>query len=111
MAIDRNKYRTSRFLKASDLTAPRTRVSIKGVCEELLGEDKKQPRLVLELNENLKPLVLNGINTDMVLDLFGVEETTWIGKPIVLVKTKVAFNGRYVDAIRIEASPSATVAA
>jgi len=102
MAIDRTRYTTSRFLRAADLTTLRTTATITGVREELLGEDKK-PKVVVEFT-GLKPLVANLTNLDALCALFGDEETAWLGRSVTLVKSRAAFQGRQVDAVRVEAA-------
>jgi len=105
--IDPEKYRKAAYLRAGDLTATRTRVRIHSVGEEELGTPSEL-KLVLQFTSPLlKPMVCNYTNTVTLVEAFGADEHQWLGKTIILFKTKAMFQGKNVDAIRIECPPQA----
>lgn len=91
------------FLKASDLGDSRPVVAIDRVEMEDIGDDHKP---VLYFVGHEKGLVLNKTNVNTLIGMTGTDETDdWKGTRIVLYKTKVDFQGRRVDAIRVEDAP------
>jgi hypothetical protein len=103
--IDPEKYRKAKYLKATDLTRPRTRVQIHSVAEEEVGTPSEVKQVMQFTTTTLKPMVLNYTNLVTLVDGFGKDESTWPGKVILLVKTKANFQGKIVDAVRIEIPP------
>jgi hypothetical protein len=100
--IDPEKYRKATYLKAADLTAMRTKVRIHSVTEEEVGTPSEVKVMLQFTNATVKPLVVNYTNVVTLVEGLGKDETTWPGKVIILVKTKANFQGKVVDAIRIE---------
>ena len=95
-----NSIFPNRFLCASDLQGRRTAVIIEEVVMEDIGNDK---RAVLHLKNKTKKLVLNKTNTRTIEEIAGTDETdNWHGVQIVLYPTKVDYQGRRVDAIRVD---------
>lgn len=91
----------STYLKATDLQGHRALVTMSHVKFEDIGDDHKP---VLYFQGKDKGLVLNKTNANAITDVVGSEETDhWHGKAVVLYVTKVDFQGRRVDAIRIDA--------
>lgn len=90
----------SNYLKAADLQGKRVKVNIKQVLiEDIGGEDKP----VIYFENKDKGVVLNKTNANMIAEIAGTPETDeWAGVPIVLYAAKVDFQGRRVDAIRID---------
>jgi len=90
----------SNYLKAADLHGGRTTVTIDSVAiEDIGGEDK--PILYFQGKE--KGLVLNKTNANMIAEIAKDEETDhWTGVRITIYSTKVDFQGRRVDAIRVD---------
>jgi hypothetical protein len=103
--IDPNLYRKSAYMKASDLTTPRTKVRIAEVAEEEVGTPAETKVVLQFTTTTLKPKVCNYSNLVTLVEGFGPDETQWRGKVIVLVKTKVLFQGRLVDTVSIEIPP------
>lgn len=99
----------SNYLKAADLQGRRALVTISHVKMEDIGDDHKP---VLYFAGKEKGMVLNRTNANMIAEITGIEETDqWNGKSVVLFSTKVDFQGRRVDAIRIDRpAPGQTVA-
>ncbi len=90
----------SSYLKAADLQGRRAMVTISHVAMEDIGDDHKP---VLYFVGKEKGIVLNRTNANMISEIAGTEETDgWKGKAVVLFSTKVDFQGRRVDAIRVD---------
>ena len=49
-----------------------------------------------------KGLPLNKTNSATIADVLGDETDGWVGEPIVLYPTKVDYQGKRVDAIRVK---------
>jgi hypothetical protein len=90
----------SNYLKVADLQGRRLAVEIKEVSFEEVGEDKK---LVCYFKDKNKGLVLNKTNASTIEEITGSDDTdNWPGTMIVLKPAKVDFQGKRVDAIRID---------
>jgi hypothetical protein len=95
----------SPFLKASDLSSARTRVTITEISDELMGNprERKTVAYFLELE---KGLVLNKTNGKTLLTAFGKNSDDWLNKVIELVvKPGQSPQGEEMDVIRIEVPP------
>jgi hypothetical protein len=90
-----------KYLKVADLKGQRVRVTIDKVVVETIGGDEK---LVAYFEERkVQPLVLNRTNASMLAEIAGSDETDdWAGIAVILYQTRVDFQGKRVDAIRIE---------
>lgn len=87
------------YLKASDLGGKRIGVTIDAVHIENIGSDNKP---VLYFQGKEKGLVLNKTNANMISEIVGSDETDeWQGHRVALYPTKVDFQGKRVDAIRV----------
>ena len=90
----------SNFLKAADLQGRRVSASISHVKMEDIGDDHKP---VVYFNGKEKGLVLNKTNANMITEIAKSDETDqWRGVSIVLYPTKTDFQGKRVDAIRVD---------
>jgi hypothetical protein len=103
--IDLQKYRKAAYLKASDLTATRTKVRILSVGEEEIGTPAETKVVLHFTSDQVKPMVCNYTNLVTLVEAFGPDEQQWLGKVIILFKTKALFQGKNVDAIRIVIPP------
>lgn len=91
----------SRWLKAADLGGRKVPVVIASSAIENIGDDAD--KLVLYFQGKQKGLVLNVTNANMISEICGTDETDdWVGHEIVLFPTRVDFQGRRVDAIRVD---------
>jgi len=98
----------SRWLKAADVTRP-VLATIKNVTVEEVSEGEDKP--ILNFLGDLKPMVLNRTNSASLAELYGNDDTdTWSGKLVVLFSTKVQFQSKLVDAIRVRAPKPQAVA-
>jgi hypothetical protein len=101
--VDINALFPSNFLKAADLkNQPRT-VTIESCTLEQVSDGEHKP--VLHFIGVPKGLVLNKTNSQTLGNAFGYETDHWPGKQIMLFSTPVNFQGRMVDAVRIQAAP------
>jgi hypothetical protein len=90
----------SQYVKAAELVGRRVTVKMSHVKIEEVGDDKKP---VLYFNGTSKGLVLNVTNANMIKEITGSSETEdWRGKPVTLYVTKTEFQGKRVDAIRVD---------
>lgn len=90
----------STWLKAPDLRGRRVTVKMSHVKVEDVGDEKKP---VLYFQNAQKGLVLNVTNANMIKEITGSAETDqWRGRAVVLFVTKVDFQGKRTDAIRID---------
>ena len=98
----------SDYLKAADLNGKAVRVTIESVSTEKLGDDTKP---ILHFLGKDKGLVLNKTNANRIVEATGSDETDhWEGWGITLYACKVDFQGKRVDAIRVDDRPGTSVA-
>jgi hypothetical protein len=91
----------SSYLKAADLQDKRVQVVIAGVTIEEIGDGEHKP--VVKFQGKDKRLVLNKTNSSTICEITGTEETDeWPGTKIVLYPTKVDYQGKRVDGIRVD---------
>lgn len=90
----------SNYLNAAALQGHRIVVTISHVAMEDIGDEHKA---VLYFQGKEKGLILNKTNANMLKEITGSDETEeWKGMPVVLYVAKVDFQGRRVDAIRVD---------
>ena len=95
----------SSYLKAADLNGKAVRVTIESVSVEKIGDDTKP---VLHFVGKDKGLVLNKTNTFRIVEAVGSDETNdWEGWSVTLYACKVDFQGKRVDALRVDYSDNA----
>jgi hypothetical protein len=95
----------SDYLKAADLNGKAVRAIIESVSVEKMGDDTKP---VLHFQSGRK-MVLNKTNAMRLVEAIGSDETDdWGGWSITLYPAKVDFQGKRVDALRIDDRPGAT---
>ena len=88
------------YLKAADLQGKRVQVVIEKVEFEDIGGETKP---VLHFRGKTRGVVLNKTNATAIWGITGSDETDeWPGTAITLYPTKVEFQGKRVDAIRID---------
>ena len=103
--MDINSCYSGSYIKAADLQGKTVPVLVDRVqVEDVGGEDKP----VLYFSGKDRGLVLNKTNAGVIAALYGPETDNWPGSKLKLYSTKVDFQGRIVDAIRIRgAEPEA----
>ena len=93
----------SSWVKASDLQKQKHRVVISAIeLREMENNGRKERKLELQFQGRDKSLLLNKTNSDTIAYIHGPDTDAWIGKEIVLFPTMVDFQGRSVEAIRVE---------
>ena len=96
----------SNYLKAGDLNGRAVRVTIESVTMEKIGDDRKP---VVHFVGKDKTLVLNKTNSNRIQEATGTDEMDdWAGWAITLYACKVDFQGKRVDAIRVDDRPGAS---
>lgn len=99
----------STYLKAADLNGKQVMVRISHVAMEDIGGEHKP---VVYFQGSEKGLVLNKTNSTAITEIAGTEETDdWAGVRIMLYSTKVDFQGKRVDALRVDVPPKGKRAA
>jgi hypothetical protein len=91
----------SKYLRATDLQNNRVTVTITNVAMEKIGNDRRAVVYFLGME---KGLILNKTNAAMLKEIANSPETADWRIEVVLYSTKVDFQGRRVDAIRIDRS-------
>lgn len=98
---DINALFPSKWLKAADIEGRDVRGTIVGVDTQEVGDDDIKPVVTFRERE-LKPLVLNKTNANLISAALGTSDTRhWIGRTIVLFATTTEFGGRRVPCIRV----------
>lgn len=91
----------SKYLKAADLQGRRITATIDQVEMANIGDDTD--KMVVYFVGKEKGFVLNRTNANMIAEIAKSEETEdWHGVKIVIFPTRVDFQGRRVDAIRVD---------
>jgi hypothetical protein len=99
-------FRSKKSLAAADLGGKAVRVTIESVSSQKFDEGEKP---ILHFVGKEKTLVLNRVNSYAIANAVGTDESDdWVGWSIVLYPTKVQFQGKMVDAIRVDDRPGAT---
>jgi len=94
---------TGSYLKAADLGKHRPVVVIESVDWAELGDDRRR---VVTFRGKDKGLVLNKTNWNMIAEITGQDDDdNWVGQAIQLYATKVDYQGKRVDAIRVDYPP------
>jgi hypothetical protein len=102
--MTKNDVFPSQWKKAADLDTEGEELTIKEATTEKIGENSETKPVVWfeECNEGL---ICNVTNWNIIVELTGEEDSdNWPGKRIKLVRARVPFGGKIVDAIRIEAA-------
>ncbi len=107
-----NDLKDSKYLKKADVEPP-ILVTIARITQENLAQQGQEPEMkyVLHFAEDLKPMVLNSTNGQLIAMALGSEETDdWNGKQIVLYNDpNVSFAGKLTGGIRARAKKTQTV--
>ena len=90
----------SNFLRAADLSGQEHNLTVLGIRIEDVGGEQK-PVVYFQERPEGPGLALNKTNANNIADHYGQETDGWIGRGVILYPTKVDFQGRTVDAIRV----------
>jgi hypothetical protein len=100
----RNEVYPSRWLNAVDLSPDGEQVTIRKVTMEEIGE-KRERKPICAFDEIDKELVVNVTNWTSIEELTGEDDSdNWPGHVVKLVRVRVPFGGKNVEAIRVEAA-------
>src|SRR4029453_1371751 len=90
--------------RATDLAPEGQQVTIRNVTAEKIGEERKE-KPIMSFDEIDKELVVNVTNWNSIAELTGEDDSdNWAGHVVKLVRVRVPFGGKNVEAIRIEAA-------
>ena len=93
----------SSYLKAADLGKAKPVVTISGVRSDKLGDDERR---ILSFKGKDKEMVLNRTNWNMIAEITGQDDDdNWVGHQIQLYVARVDYQGKRVDAIRVDYAP------
>ena len=95
----------SNYLNVSQLLGSELDVEIDHVEVEVMGQDREK-KLVLYFKNRTKGLPLNVTNYKTLASARGPETDDWIGIKVTLFQTKVEFDGKEVDAVRMRVDQS-----
>lgn len=105
--MKRNDVFQSDYLKVSDLQGKAVRLTIEDVTMEKIGDDTKA---VLHFAGKDKTLVLNKTNWNRLEEVCRSDDSDdWHGWAVTIYPTKVDYQGKRVDAIRIDDRPGSAV--
>lgn len=93
----------SEFLHCYDLTKDQVEVEIESVAVgELTAQGgRKSKKPVVKFKGAEKKLALNKVNSHAIAKLYGFETEAWVGKKVVLFKSRTQMGGEEVDCIRV----------
>src|SRR6516225_7287731 len=92
----------SKYVKASDVKAKPIIATISHLAQEAVGQGQDQKQKPVLYLENGKPLVLNRTNFEGLEEAFG-DSDDWSGQKIKLYAARTLYQGKSVDAVRIQA--------
>jgi len=97
-----NQIYPSKYLNAADLSREGEDVTIRKVTIEEVGEER-QRKPVIAFDERKRQLVVNKTNWNSIVEITGEEDSdNWPGYKIKLVRARVSFGTKNVEAIRVE---------
>lgn len=92
-------FGSNETLKAADLQGREFSLVIATASPRNFDDGAK---IVLEFQNAEKKLICNWTNAQTIAEMFGDEIEGWVGRQVVLYPTKVPFQGKMVDAIRVK---------
>jgi hypothetical protein len=102
--MTKNEIYPSRWIKAADLDREGENVTIRNVTVEEVGENREK-KPVIEFDELDRNLIVNVTNWNTIAEITGqADSDNWPGRKIKLVRVRVPFGGKTVEAIRVESA-------
>lgn len=95
-----NDVFTGDYLKATDLKGQTVNITISNVSLESFKDEGD--KLIVHFHGTDKKLVCNKTNANLIAEVHGPETDAWVGKQITLHPARVEFQGKLVDAIRVQ---------
>lgn len=97
----------SKYLKQSDVTSPMTASIASIVHEELTGDKGKKTKPILYFHGNVKPMVLNLTNGQVLYEAFGQDTDAWINKAVEIYSDpNIMMGPKRVGGLRLRVAPS-----
>ncbi len=93
----------SKYLKAGDLQGRSVKAKVGNVVTEILGNDNK---LVIYFAGKEKGMVCNRTNAMTLAEAWGPDTDNWTGGDIEIFSTKVPFQGKLTDSLRVRPLPT-----
>jgi hypothetical protein len=103
--MKRSEAFPTKYLSKDDIQQPTAGV-IAHVANETLGQgqDQEVKPVISFTGDNLKPMVCNGTNWDILESLYGDDSDNWIGKRVeIWVDPNVMFGGKRTGGLRFRA--------
>jgi hypothetical protein len=100
MVLLASDFDKSKYLRAEDLKAAK-KFRIKAVTVEVVGNDRKERKLVVWFTNDERGLVLNKTNNRTLRGDFGDDTSVWPNKIIVVFPTMVDIGGKMTPALRV----------
>jgi hypothetical protein len=97
----------SKYLKASDLKGRTTTVRIREIVRETVGQDS---RIVFYFSGKDKGMICNRTNAMTLSEAWGAETNNWLGGEIEIFSTKVPYQGKLTDGLRVRPMPNRAAA-
>jgi hypothetical protein len=88
----------SKYLKAGDLQGRSIKAKVGNIVQEILGNDTK---MVIYFANKEKGMVCNRTNAMTLAEAWGPDTDNWIGGDIEIFSTKVPFQGKLTDSLRV----------
>lgn len=102
--MTRSQVYPSRWLNAADVSPDGEHVTIRKVTMQEIGE-KRERKPICAFDEIDKELVVNVTNWTSIEELTGEDDSDkWPGHVVKLVRVRVPYGGKNVEAIRVEAA-------
>lgn len=93
----------SDWLRAPDLDGKPCTLTIAEVGTSRFDDGREQ--ITLSFEELHQKLGINKTNANAIAGMLGAETDDWVGKRIIVFPTRVEFQGKRVDAIRVDDKP------
>ena len=96
-----------RYLRQEDVPSPYIVTIDSYQRVELEQDDETRVKCAIQFREIKKPLLANSTNMSIMMQLFGDDMRSWVGRQVVVyVDPTVMFAGKPVGGLRVKAPPS-----
>lgn len=100
--MKRNDAFPKKFISKDDVIEPVKAVIASVVQREIGSGEETETKVVVEFHGDVKPMVLNGTNWDILESAFGQDSDMWIGKTITLHNDPmVMYGGKKTGGVRV----------
>ena len=90
------------YISKNDVPTTGTNIQIAGVSQEKIGQEQEQKFVLWFLGDELKPLVLNKTNINILRALYGDDSDSWKGKHVnVYNDPTVGYAGQITGGVRL----------